>query len=91
MTFLLKTFTTNSIVIDKSKNKEYEIINFNKKFVSNLNNIKNYPVHVKHANSTNYKGLQIADIVAWSIFQSVERKNSDFIDLIEDKTIKKSI
>ena len=89
---LAKEITINdstSIIIDKCKNKEYEIINFNKKFVSNLNNIKNYPVNVKHANSTNYKGLQIADIVAWSIFQSVERNNSDFIDLIEDKTIKK--
>ena len=89
---LAKEITINdstSIIIDKCKNKEYEIINFNKRFISNLNNTKNYPINVKHANSINYKGLQIADIVAWSIFQSAERNNSDFIDLIENKIIKK--
>ncbi|WP_407433105.1 DUF3800 domain-containing protein [Methanobrevibacter sp.] len=61
------------IVIDKCKNKEEEMINFNNTFISNLNNSKNYPIHIKHANSMNYKGLQMADLISWSIFQCVEK------------------
>lgn len=78
-----------SIIVDKSKNKCEEIINFNQMFISNLRNDKNYPVHVKHANSIHYMGLQMADLIAWSIFQSVERNNCEFIDLIQNKYIKR--
>ena len=46
-------------------------------------------VDIKHANSIHYNGLQMADIIAWSIFQSVERNNSEFIDLIQNKSIKR--
>ena len=74
---------------DKCKNKQEEINNFNKLFISNLNNPKNHSVDIKHANSIHYNGLQMADIVAWSIFQSVERNNSEFIDLIQNKSIKR--
>lgn len=49
------------IYIDKSKNKPFEIIDFNKMFLENLNNCKNYPIKLIHANSMNFKGLQIAD------------------------------
>ena len=78
-----------SIIIDKYKNKEDEIDNFNKTFKSNLNNFKNYPIIIKHGNSINYNGLQIVDLISWSIFQSVEHKNFEFINLIENKTVKK--
>lgn len=78
-----------SIIVDKSKNKHEEITNFNKMFKSNLNNFENHSVDIKHANSIHYNGLQIADIIAWSIFQSVERNNSEFIDLIQNKSIKR--
>ncbi|MBQ2635919.1 MAG: DUF3800 domain-containing protein, partial [Methanobrevibacter sp.] len=63
--------------------------NFNKQFTSNLNNPKNHSVDIKHANSIHYNGLQMADIIAWSIFQSVERDNWEFIDLIQNKSIKR--
>ena len=76
-----------SIIVDKSKNKPSEITNFNKLFKSNLNNFKNHSVDIKHANSIHYIGLQMADIIAWSIFQSVERNNSEFVDLIQNKRI----
>lgn len=79
----IKGYTTNNYVIkktlmklntiDKCKNKEEEMINFNNTFISNLNNSKNYPIHIKHANSMNYKGLQMADLISWSIFQCVEK------------------
>ena len=80
---------STSIIVDKCKNKEEEINNFNKQFTANLNNSKNYSVDIKHANSIHYNGLQMADIIAWSIFQSVERNNSKFIDLIQNKSIKR--
>jgi hypothetical protein len=31
----------------------------------------------------------MADVIAWSIFQSVERNNDEFIDLIQNKSIKR--
>ena len=80
---------STSIIVDKCKNKEEEINNFNKQFTANLNNSKNYSVDIKHTNSIHYNGLQMADIIAWSIFQSVERNNSEFIDLIQNKCIKR--
>lgn len=76
-----------SIFIDKSKNKQKEIEDFNKKFLLNLNNFKGYPITIRHVNSKNYEGLQVADIISWSIFQSLENKNSEFIDLIENINI----
>ena len=80
---------STSIIVDKCKNKEEEINNFNKQFTANLNNSKNYSVDIKHTNSIHYNGLQMADIIAWSIFQSVERNNTEFIDLIQNKCIKR--
>ena len=77
------------IYIDKSKNKPFEIIDFNKMFLENLNNCKNYPIKLNHANSMNFKGLQIADLISWATFQSVENNNSEFIDLLENKKIKR--
>ena len=77
------------IYIDKSKNKPFEIIDFNKMFLEHLNNYKNYPIKLIHANSMNFKGLQIADLISWDIFQSVEKNNSEFIDLLENKKIKR--
>ncbi len=55
------------------------MINFNMKFINKLNNPHNYPVEIKHANSIHYQGLQIADLIAWSIFQCAERNNNEFI------------
>lgn len=86
---LINITSSSSIYIDKSKNKEKEIVDFNKKFIENLNNSKRFPIKIDHVDSINYKGLQIADLIAWSTFQSVEYKNTEFIDLIKNKEIKK--
>ena len=37
----------------------------------------------------NFKGLQIADLISWATFQSVENNNSEFFDLLENKKIKR--
>lgn len=78
-----------SIFIDKSKNKEEEIKQFNNMFLSNLNNIKNYDVNIKHVNSVNYYGVQVIDLIVWSVFQCVEKENNEFISLIKNIKIKK--
>lgn len=43
---------STSIIIDKSKSKNREIIMFNELFENNLNNYMNYPIAFKHVFST---------------------------------------
>ena len=76
------------IFIDKSKNKQEEIDNFNELFLNNLNNIKKQPITIEHADSMHYKGLQMADLISWSTFQNFENDNSEFLDIIKNKVVK---
>ena len=76
------------IFIDKSKNKKREIIEFNDKFLGSIKKYKKYPIAIEHVNSINYKGLQIADIISWSIFHNFEHDNDEFITLINNKHLK---
>jgi len=76
------------IFIDKSKNKQKEIDNFNELFLNSLNNIQKQPIVIEHADSMHYKGLQMADLISWSAFQNFENENHEFIDLIKNKVIK---
>lgn len=87
---LAKTIPINEktiIILDKTKNKN-QIDDFNRLFNDKLINPKKYPVEIKHVNSVNYKGLQVADLISWSTFQSVERKNNEFIKIVENKSVK---
>ena len=87
---LAKTITINEktiIILDKTKNKN-QIDDFNRVFNDKLINPKKYPVEIKHVNSVNYKGLQVADLISWSTFQAVERKNNEFIEIVENKSVK---
>ena len=76
------------IFIDKSKNKPEEINNFNELFLNNLNNIQKQPIKIEHADSMNYKGLQMADLISWSTFQDFENENPEFLDMIKNKEVK---
>ncbi len=76
------------IFIDKSKNKQKEIDNFNELFLNSLINIQKQPIVIEHADSMHYKGLQMADLISWSTFQNFENENHEFIDLIKNKVIK---
>ena len=77
------------IYVDKSKNKEEDIIHFNSMFINNLNNFKKISVNISHSNSVNFKGLQVIDLIVWSVFQSVEHENKEFVDIIDNKVIKR--
>ena len=83
----IKITSPTCIIVDKSKFRQDHIYNFNNRFSSNLNNIDNHPVSIIHGDSINYKGLQIADIIAWSIFKSLEQNNSQYLNLIQNKKI----
>ena len=76
------------IFIDKSKNKQKEIDNFNTRFLDNLNNIQKQPINIEHTNSMHYKGLQMADLISWSAFQNFENENPEFLDMIKNKVLK---
>ena len=76
------------IFIDKSKNKQEEIDDFNVLFLNNLNNIKKQPIKIEHADSMHYKGLQMADLISWSTFQNFENDNHEFLDMIKNKVVK---
>lgn len=76
-----------TVIVDKSKSKHEEILNFNERFSSSLDNANGYLVNINHVDSFKYKGLQIADLIAWSVFQSLEHDNSEFIDIINNKKV----
>ena len=75
------------IFVDKAKNKN-QIESFNTLFNDNLVNLKSYPVEIKHVNSVNYKGLQIADLISWASYQTAENKNKEFIKIVKNKSVK---
>ena len=85
---LIKIDKPTFIFIDKSKNKQKEIDEFNEIFLKHLNNIQKQPIKIEHADSIHYKGLQMADLISWSTFQNFENNNPEFIDLIKNKTVK---
>lgn len=83
----IKITSSTCIIIDKSKFNQNYIERFNELFLSKLNNDSNHTVSILHGDSVNYKALQIADLISWSVFQKVEHKNSKYIDFIENKKI----
>lgn len=78
-----------SIIIDKSKNKEKFRQEFNRLFLPSLNNPKNHSITIEHEDSVNIKGLQIADVISWSVYQSIEHENNEYVDLIKNIIVKR--
>lgn len=83
----IKITSPTCIIVDKSKFNQDDINRFNNLFLSKLNNPEDHTISILHADSKNYKGLQIADLISWSVFQKVEHHNSKYIDLVETKKI----
>lgn len=77
------------IFIDRTKNKKDKQEIFNELFKSNLNNLNNYPVFINHVDSKKFKGIQVADMISWSIFQYIENNNDEYFNLLKNKVIKK--
>lgn len=72
--------------IDLSKGKQILRDDFNNYFSMKLNeNSTLNRVEIYHSLSHAWNGLQFADMLAWSKFQKVEHKNSEFIDVLKIK------
>lgn len=76
-----------TVIVDRSKGKHEDMRIFNERFSSSLNNPDDYLINIIHGNSIKERGLQIADLIVWSVFQSLEHENSEFIDLIKNKNV----
>ena len=83
----IKIKSPTCVIIDKSKFNQEHIYNFNTLFSSKLNNASKHPISIIHGDSINYKGLQIADLISWSIFQCLENGNTQYTKLIFNKNI----
>lgn len=85
----IKITKSTLIIVDTCKPKKKLVNNFNQRFLDKINNSKNHQINIIHQNSINQKGLQVIDVIVWAAFQYMEHNNSEFIDLIENKKIKK--
>ncbi|RAP49105.1 MAG: hypothetical protein BZ138_08295 [Methanosphaera sp. rholeuAM270] len=85
---LIEINNTTEIFFDRTKNNDEKIIKFNNRIMKNLSNPNNFKVSIKQADSLKYKGIQIADIISWSTYQCIENNNNEYINLINNKTIK---
>lgn len=85
----IKITKSTLITVDTCKPKKKLVNNFNQRFLDKINNSKNHQINIIHQNSINQKGLQVIDVIVWAAFQYMEHNNSEFIDLIENKKIKK--
>lgn len=82
----IKITKSTLIIVDTCKPKKKLVNNFNQRFLDKINNSKNHQINIIHQNQ---KGLQVIDVIVWATFQYMEHNNSEFIDLIENKKIKK--
>lgn len=85
----IKITKSTLIIVDTCKPKKKLVNNFNQRFLDKINNSKNHQINIIHQNSINQKGLQVIDVIVWAAFQYMEHNNSEFINLIENKKIKK--
>lgn len=69
------------IIIDKSKGKKILERKFNSYIIMKVNT--KYKINIKHRHSHAWKGLQFADLIAWSYFQKYEHGNDEYINLLE--------
>lgn len=83
----IKIDSPTNVIVDRSKSKHEDMRIFNERFSSSLDNPNNCPINITHANSIKEKGLQVVDVISWSIFQNLEHTNSDFTDLIKNKRV----
>ncbi len=70
--------------IDKSKGKSLLREDFNSYFEKKLRIGSTIgKVRIFHSNSENFSGIQIADLLAWSIYQNYNNSDPSYLDLID--------
>ena len=76
------------IFVDKTKNKKSKMDDFNKLFKDNLRNSNRHSIFIKHVDSRKYKGIQIADLMSWSVYQYFENNDDEYVNLIKNYNLK---
>ncbi|AKA49047.1 hypothetical protein IX51_07970 [uncultured archaeon] len=70
--------------IDKSKGKAVLRKDFNRYFEDKLRNGSRIgKIDIYHSDSRNFSGLQLVDILAWSVFQRFNNADLSYFDLID--------
>ena len=46
-------------------------------------------IFIEHADSKKIKGIQIADLISWSVYQYIENNDDEYFNLIKNKVIKR--
>jgi len=58
--------------------------NFKKAMIKELEKtVRNSKIH--HSNSEKWKGIQFADLIAWSCFQKFERNKTKYLEKLKNK------
>jgi len=81
-----QSYSQIDLIVDKSKSTA-QIETFNQYIVQQVEARLNIqvPLNIKHANSTQFYGLQAVDIFSWGIFRSFERKDKEWFSVFESK------
>ncbi|MBR0271404.1 MAG: DUF3800 domain-containing protein [Methanobrevibacter sp.] len=85
---LINISSSTEVYVDRTRRNKQKIANYNEIFKKNLNNPKNHPISIKHVDSLKYKGVQIADLISWSAYQSIENNNDEYIKIVKNKIMK---
>jgi len=74
------------LIVDRSKGK-WEIKEFNRYIENQLKARLNPNVilNIRHEDSTNYRGIQAADLFSWGVFRTYERKDFGWFNLFQKK------
>lgn len=74
------------IRIDRSKRKQKLIAEFNAYLNNRFNDVKwNRKIKLVHSWSHEWRGLQIADVVSWAVFQAVEFESDYYTRMLGNK------
>ncbi len=73
------------IRLDKSKGKQILRDDFNQYVLRQLRELGHLgKINLNHSYSHSWSGLQIADIVSWSVFQKYEREDSKYFNILKN-------
>lgn len=76
-----------NVRIDRTNGKQIRIEEFNEYMKRKFKEVQwTRNIEISHVNSESSRGIQIADVISWAVFQKFEHDNEFYIKLIEKKT-----
>ncbi len=86
---LIPIHDSTYIFVDRTSRNKDILNHFNNLFKANLINVNDFPIYIKHVDSLKYKGIQIADLISWAVYQEIENNNGEYIKYLKNLQIKK--